>query len=210
MTLSRSGMARSQNQNHPDYLTQGCQTMLNVFPNQRQSVNLSCTLNPCVSISLSCHVSIPSHRHLMQISDRVSPVTMQHDTDWHSLNISPLPWCCHVHQARPLVRLSRGAQLGAGQAVACDAATQATIESEERQRGHKPVVSPNFGPESWADFNNNSQHSTCWPSMIQYEHLMIRISRFRESQYKQNNPWFEHSPDLGVLSRGYEAHNNSG
>ena len=44
--------ARSQNQNHPDYLTQGCQTMLNVFPNQRQSVNLSCTLNPCVHQSL--------------------------------------------------------------------------------------------------------------------------------------------------------------
>ena len=44
--------ARSQNQNQPDYLTQGCQTMLNVFPNQRQSVNLSCTLNPCVHQSL--------------------------------------------------------------------------------------------------------------------------------------------------------------
>ena len=105
--------ARSQNQNHPDYLTRGCQTMLNVFPNQRQSVNLSCTLNPCVSISLSCHVSIPSHRHLMQISDRLSLCSM---TLANTLS-SPLMLSCSPGQAAgPTEQRS-----SAGRALACDA-----------------------------------------------------------------------------------------
>ena len=82
----------------------------------------------------------------------------QPDTDWHWHLSSPLPRCCHVHQARPPDQLSRGAQLGTGQPVAWDAATQATIQ--RRERGHT-IRSCQLKLQSfqlWADFNNNSQH----------------------------------------------------
>ena len=58
-------------------------------------------------------------------------VTMQHDTGWHS----PLLWCCHVHQARPLVRLSRGAQLAGHWPVMQPQATIETREAEGTQSG---------------------------------------------------------------------------
>ena len=158
------------------------------------------------SISLSrCHVSIPSHRHLMQISDTVSV------TDWHLS--SPLPRCCHVHQARPLDQLSRGAQLSTG--LGCSHTSHNTGEREGTQSG---LVSSNFRAFSYEQISITTVstwvHSTCWDwsSMIQYDHLMIRISQLveRYSIIKPNRSWFVHSPDLGVLSQGYDAHNNSG
>ena len=145
------------------------------------SVNLSSchALWTLESISLSrCHVSIPSHRHLMQISDRVSACYWLTLT---SLLSSPPMLSCSPGQATGPTEQRSSAESW----PACGLGCSHTILRRERGDTIRSVSS-NFRAFSYEQISITTVstwvHSTCWDwsSMIQYDHLLIRISQLVE------------------------------